>query len=76
MRHIPLKLALSNCPTLSDGASITSSTITHQILPFIIDLRVINRITNPLQERRLASVCTPDYENTEMSIFLLNLGLG
>ena len=50
---------------------------THQVvLIFVIDARLIRRVANALQESRLASIGTPNYEDAENTIFLSKIGRG
>ena len=43
---------------------------THQVLIIlVVDTRVLDCVTDSLQERRFASISPTDYENTETSIF-------
>jgi len=62
--------------TVRVGPRSTIRKKTHQILPVIIDTRIISRITDTLQESRLAGVCTTDYKNTKMSISLATFECG
>ena len=42
---------------------------THQVLIIIIDTRILCCVTDPLQERRFASIGPSDYKYTEVSVF-------
>ena len=54
-----------------EEALSTTKQETHQtVIFFIVDARFVGCVTNPLQERGLASIGSTDHENTEMTVFL------
>ena len=41
---------------------------THQVLLIVVDTRILGCVTDPLQERRFASIGPSDYKYTKVSI--------
>ena len=54
---------------MSEAEFIFRCMNTHQVLIIIVDTRILCCVTDPLQERRFASIGPSDYKYTKVGIF-------
>ena len=54
---------------MSEAEFIFKAINTHQVLIIVVDTRILGCVTDPLQERRFASIGPSDYKDTKVSIF-------